>query len=113
MLYHMNLNTKPFEMIRSGRKTIELRLNDEKRQAIRIGDEIEFTDNSDGRKLTVKVRNIHNFPDFEELYKKLPLDKCGYSKEELPQARAEDMEVYYSKEKQARYGVLGIETELL
>ncbi len=100
-------------MIRSGRKTIELRLNDEKRQAVRVGDEIEFTDNSDGRKLTVKVKNIHKFPDFEKLYKKLPLEKCGYSKEELPQARAEDMEVYYSREKQKQYGVLGIETELL
>ena len=112
MLHHMTLNTRPFEMISSGRKTIELRLNDEKRQAIVIGDEIEFTNNSDGRKLIVKVKNIYKFPNFEELYKDLPLEKCGYSKDELSQAKAADMEIYYSKEKQEQYGVLGIEIEL-
>lgn len=112
MLHHMNLDTRPFEMISSGRKTIELRLNDDKRQAIRIGDDIEFTENSDGKKLTVKVRNIHRSADFEELYRELPLEKCGYLKEELPGAKASDMEVYYPREKQERYGVLGIEIEL-
>ena len=112
MLHQMNLNTKPFEMICSGLKTIELRLNDEKRQAIEIGDEIEFSNNSDGRKLIVKVRTIYKFPNFDELYHKLPLDKCGYQKDKLSQAKAEDMEAYYSKEKQERYGVLGIEIEL-
>lgn len=84
MLHYMALDPKPFDMIGSGEKTIELRLNDEKRRSIGIGDKIEFTNNSDGRKLTVKVRNIYKFPNFEELYKDLPLEKCGYRKDELP-----------------------------
>ncbi len=113
MLHYMDLNPKPFEMIGSGEKTIELRLNDDKRRLIGVGDKIEFTNNSDGRKLIVKVRNIYKFSDFEELYKNLPLEKCGYRKNELSQAKSEDMEIYYSKEKQEQYGVLGIEIELL
>lgn len=32
MTYEMNLNRQPFDMIKSGQKTIELRLNDEKRK---------------------------------------------------------------------------------
>ena len=42
MRHIMNLNPIPFEMIRSGKKTIELRINDEKRQFINKNDEIEF-----------------------------------------------------------------------
>ena len=43
MKQKMNLCPEPFEMIRTGQKTIELRLNDEKRQKIQIGDTIEFS----------------------------------------------------------------------
>ena len=39
----MNLAPSPFEMIKSGAKTIELRLYDEKRRAVKVGDTIEFT----------------------------------------------------------------------
>lgn len=43
MIHNMKLNPEPFELISSGQKTIELRLNDEKRQRIKISDEIIFT----------------------------------------------------------------------
>lgn len=39
MLHHMKLQAEPFQKIRSGTKTVEMRLNDEKRQSIREGDE--------------------------------------------------------------------------
>ena len=38
----MNLHKAPFQMIKSGAKTIELRLYDEKRKKIKAGDIIEF-----------------------------------------------------------------------
>ena len=38
MIHYMNLNPQPFEMIAAGRKTIELRLLDEKRKQIQAGD---------------------------------------------------------------------------
>jgi ASC-1-like (ASCH) protein len=41
------------------------------------------------------------------------LDQCGYLPEELALARPEDMDIYYPPEKQAQYGVVGIEIELL
>lgn len=110
MTHYMNLNPEPFEMINAGIKTIELRLNDEKRQKIKVGDKIEFTNtqNSD-RKLTVNVIALHTFMSFAELYKNLPLLKCGYTDRNISTAKPEDMELYYSKEKQSEYGVLGIE----
>ena len=45
-VHNMKLNPYPFEMIKSGQKTIELRLLDEKRQLIKVGDTIVFTNTS-------------------------------------------------------------------
>ena len=42
MTHRMNLYNDSFNMIKNGYKTIEMRLNDEKRQTIKIGDTIEF-----------------------------------------------------------------------
>lgn len=114
MKHTMNLNPKPFKNISEGRKTIELRLNDEKRRLIKAGDEIEFVSTDDsGKKLTCRVIKLHCFPSFEELYKSLPLLKCGYTEENVSQADPADMEKYYSKERQAEYGVLGIELTVI
>ncbi len=110
----MKLNPEPFEKIKSGRKTIELRLNDEKRQKISIGDTIVFSNTQDEEnKIYTRVINIHSFPSFEQLYRNLPLDKCGYSEDEIPNAKSSDMDFYYSKEKQEKYGVLGIEVAVI
>lgn len=110
MKHYMNLFGEPFEMIRSGKKTIELRLNDEKRKAISIGDTIVFTNIEDnGRKIFSTVTALHKFKNFSELYNNLPLLKCGYTKEDIDNAKPDDMYVYYSKELEEKYGALGIE----
>ena len=110
MTHYMNLHAHPFELIASGRKTIELRLYDEKRRQIQMGDTIVFTCGE--QSLTAMVVDLHRFPDFAALYQALPLDRCGYLPEELATAAPADMDVYYSAEKQARYGVVGIEIQL-
>lgn len=40
--HNMKLNEEPFDMMKSGIKDIEYRLNDEKRRQIQIGDTITF-----------------------------------------------------------------------
>lgn len=109
MTHYMNLKKQPFEMIKSGYKTIELRLYDEKRSLINIDDEIIFS--CENETLTVKVLALHRFENFEALYKALDLLKCGYLPEELSTAVPDDMSEYYPPEKQKKYGVLGIEIE--
>ena len=112
MTHYMNLASLPFEQIVSGAKTIELRLYDEKRQAVFEGDTIIFTNLADNRQITVKVFKLHIFDTFIELYRSLPLSKCGYAEQDLETASPDDMLAYYSKEKQERYKVVGIEIEL-
>ena len=111
MIHKMKLRPEPFSAISSGMKTFELRLFDEKRRAIKIGDTIEFTNTENGECLTRRVIALHLFASFEELYRTLPLDKCGYTKESAASASAEDMNIYYSPEEQAKLGVLAIELE--
>lgn len=114
MTHTLNLSPGPFEMIRSGRKTIELRLWDEKRSQIGVGDTLVFVHTEDATKtLAARVLALHRFSDFGALYAALPLDKCGYLPEEIPAASPADMNVYYSAEKQALYGVVGIEITLI
>ena len=108
-VHNMKLHSAPFEKIKSGEKTIELRLFDEKRQQIKAGDRIVFTNTATGETLDTTVVKLHRFDGFEALYKELPLLQCGYTSEDIDTAHPSDMEQYYSLEEQKKYGVVGIE----
>lgn len=111
MIHSMNLQDEPFEMIKEKTKTIELRLYDEKRKMIRPGDIIEFNNNHTKEILKAKVIALHIFENFEELYKRFDKISIGYRKCE--KANPKDMEEYYPQEKIKKYGVVGIEIELI
>lgn len=110
MKHIMRLKEQPFYNILKGKKIIELRLYDEKRQKLRIGDEIEFHLLSDTPAVILtKITNLHIFNSFAELYQALPVQKFGYTVEEAKNASPEDMNLYYSPDEQKQYGVVGIE----
>ena len=113
MTHAMQLQPSPFEMIRNGTKTIELRLFDEKRKKIRTGDTILFTNTESKETLEVKVLELLVFDSFETLYSRLPLTECGYTEEDIDTASPDDMNAYYPKEMQQKYGVVGIRVALL
>ena len=106
-MHEMRLHNEPFVLIKNGTKTIELRLNDEKRRQIKVGDIITFTNRSNNEQISTVVINLHKYDSFEELYKHFDKVEMGYAEDEP--AESKDMEVYYSKEEQDKYGVLGIE----
>ena len=113
MEHNMKLHSTPFEKIKSGAKTYELRLYDEKRAALQAGDIIRFTNCESGEELCVRVVALHRFFDFRALYAALPLLKCGYTDADIATASPADMEAFYSAEEQSLYGVVGIEIELI
>lgn len=113
MKHTMKLHEQPYKLIMDGVKTIELRLYDDKRKKISVGDEIEFVNFMDcSVSLSCTVVALHRFSSFEELYQTLPLLKCGYTQEDIASASPHDMDLYYSKDEQKAYGVIGIEVEL-
>ena len=111
MEYKMKLQNRPFEMIKSGIKTIEMRLNDEKRQLLRIGDFIEFTNIDNLEILKVIIEDIQVYNSFIELYNNYSKESLGYLPDE--DANSSDMELYYSKEEQDKYGVMAIKVRVL
>ena len=111
MKHEMKLNNGPYLKIEDGTKTVELRLNDEKRKLLKIKDLIEFTNRTTNEKMIVEIEDLCYCPSFEELYKHFDKVSMGYDEEET--ANPKDMEKYYSKEVQDKYGVLGIKIRKL
>ena len=109
MVYEMKLNEAPFEKIRSGSKTVELRLFDEKRRRLEIGDDIIFTRLPDEReRIVVKVKALRRFASFEELFDVISPEMCGNDAGTLKEEAALGMRKYYSEEQEKKYGVVGI-----
>lgn len=105
----MKLNPEPFEKIASGKKTIELRLYDEKRKLVKANDEIIFSHTQClYRSISVIVDSVMVAASFESLFKHISLINFGYEENEISSANYLDMNRYYSEDKQAQYGVVGI-----
>lgn len=109
--HNMDLNDGPFTRIKNGTKAIEIRLNDEKRQLLKVKDLIKFTNKITLEVITVEVIGLYKYSNFEELYKHSDKIAMGYDKDDI--ANPKDMEKYYSKEKQEKYGVIGIEIRVI
>lgn len=111
MLHYMKLTEEPFYKMKSGHKTVELRLNDEKRQKVKTGDFIEFTlIGNDTQKITVRVTALHYFESFQKLFSAIPKEKMGYKDDEFPDTNY--MDKFYSTEEQKKYGAVGIEVRM-
>lgn len=107
MKHNMKLRNEPYNSIYYNKKDIEMRLYDEKRKLIKVGDTITFTNIDTLKKFDVEVVNLYRYDNFKSLYNNFDKRRLGYKNEES--ANYLDMEKYYSKEEIKKYGVLGIE----
>ena len=107
----MNLQPKYFDFIKDGTKRIELRLYDEKRQSIQLGDIIEFA-KSDDEKFKAEVIGLLRYDSFANLFEDFDISilaDTSMTKQELLEVLGE----FYSEEKQAEFGVIGIRIKLI
>lgn len=61
--------------------------------------------------MMVHIVRLYKYSSFEELYKHFDKIAMGYDKDDI--ANPKDMEKYYSKEEQDKYGVIGIEIRVI
>lgn len=108
-IHKMRLVDFAFKAIENREKDIEVRLCDEKRQLINIGDIIEFENIDTSEKLKVKVINLHKFNTFSDLFDFFDHRRLGLNDND----DASIMNNFYSKEEQKKYGVVGIEISLI
>ena len=113
MIHEMKLQPEYFNFILNGTKRIEIRLNDEKRQNIKLGDKIKFLKEPDlNESFEAQVIGLLRYNSFEDMFKDFDisiLSDKSMTKEELISV----LEQFYTKEKQEKYGVLGIRIELI
>ena len=108
MVHKMKLNEGPFYIIKNGTKTIEVRLYDDKRKQIKVGDKIEFSKLPElQEKMIVEVLELYQDKTFENLFKKLYKED-----EEEIKRKIQSMYEIYSPEKEKQYGVLGIKIKI-
>ena len=111
MEHILKLQPRYFDYINNGTKRVELRLYDEKRQKINIGDTIIFQKEPElETTMRVKVIELLRYNTFEELFKDFDIgilaDK-SMTKQELLKV----LEEFYTLEKQKQYGIVGIRIE--
>ena len=113
MEHEMKLQPEYYNFILNGTKRIEIRLFDEKRQQIKIGDTIKFLKEPElNESFKVKVVGLFRYNSFLDMFKDFDisiLSDKSMTKEELIAV----LEQFYTKEKQEQYGVLGIRIELI
>lgn len=113
MKHEMKLQSKYYDYIIKGTKRIEIRLLDEKRKNIKIGDTIRFTRLPELKEsFDAKVIELLKYNNFEEIFNDFDisiLSDKSMTKEELINI----LENIYTKEEQEKYGVLAIRIELL
>lgn len=110
MEHVLRLQSTPFSKIKAGAKTVEVRLYDEKRQLLKIGDTIEFFLVDDpSQKVRVKILDLVRCTTFVELYNVFSPEELG----ELKKEDWENMYHYYTKEQEEWYGVLGIKFQMI
>ncbi|MGM5488575.1 MAG: ASCH domain-containing protein [Nanobdellota archaeon] len=107
MEHAMKLLNEPFEKIVSGTKTIEIRLFDEKRQKLNVGDTIEFARLDSMDKIKVEIVALLRYDSFRDLINDVGPEQLGH-----PDGSVDDVleKIYtiYSSEQEQCYGVLGI-----
>ena len=107
-MHTMKLQKQYFDFIKDGTKIYEIRLNDEKRRKIKIGDSIEFQKEPDlEEKMVLEVEDLLHYDNFSDLFNDIPISllaDSSISKEDLKK----DLELFYSKEEQKQYGVVAI-----
>ncbi len=108
-IHVMHLRSLRFEQIANGTKTIEVRIYDEKRQKLKVGDNIQFINNEFPNKIITKtIKDIIKFPTLTELFQKVSLAEAGYPLGTSIEESTIDTQQYYNQIEEIRFGVVAI-----
>lgn len=124
----MHLADESFAAVKSGKKSVELRLFDEKRKLIDFGDYIEFVRlGHEDERIKMKVKSFDIEQSFEELFslkrysededgkvieiRKYPPETMGFRKGASIKDMVLGMRKYYSEKEEKENGVMAITLE--
>ena len=108
----VHLDSDIFDIVSNGTKDVEIRVNDEKRRKLSVGDTLVFLKRPDDiESIRATITNLVYFNSFEEV-----VDYYEMRRIYLDSASKEDyinlMKRFYSDEEVSKNGVVGIEFNL-
>lgn len=106
-IFDMQLQDKYFQLSQVGKKKVEIRLYDDKRKKLRVGDIIKFENIKNDGTLSVKITKLEVFSNFEMLFQNVGNELLGCCIAELKQ----DLEGIYGR-RDSLEGVLAIYFEV-
>ena len=110
-MYIMKLDRESFQLTKAGKKVIEVRLNDKKRNTITKNSVIKFVNDELGE-IEVKVVDIRKYEDIKELILHESLEKTGQLYQSIEEWENHILG-YYSLKRQKKSGLLAIEISLI
>lgn len=104
----VHLHPDVFEIVKKGKKDVEVRVNDEKRRKLNVGDTIIFLKRPlEDESIIKTVKSLEYYDNFKELVEHYEMERIyleGYTKEMY----LKEMARFYTEEEQDKYGVVAI-----
>lgn len=104
----VHLHSDVFDIVKNGKKDIEVRINDEKRRLLKLGDTLVFLRRpNDDEEIRAKVVGLEYYDYFETLVDHYDMERIylsGYTKEQY----LNEMKRFYTLEEQEQNGVVAI-----
>lgn len=99
-MFEFHLDEDIFEVVKNSTKRVEVRLYDEKRRKMKIGDELIFLKRPlMNERINTKIVGLKVYNNFQELVSNYDISELYFSS--------------FSKEEQEKYGVVAIEFEVM
>ena len=105
---NIHLDEDIFEVVKNGTKTVEVRVNDEKRRKLKVKDKITFLKRPDEiEKIDAVIENLTYYKNFEELVKDYKIEELylsNFTKKEF----LDLLKRFYRDDEINKYGVVAI-----
>lgn len=112
MKHIMKLKPQYFDKIKSGEKIYEVRLNDEKRQLLKVGDCLFFKREPECvEDLHTHIVELKHYKSFVDLLNEIPISQIGFSNISHAEVLKEYYK-FYTPEDEHKFGVVAIRVEL-
>lgn len=112
-MFVMKLSGEHFDKLKSGKKIYEVRLHDESRQKIGIGENIIFKREPDMLEgVIARVVDVKRFDTFEQMASILSIESIGFDGKNASQVSRHYLKMY-SKADEKKYGVVAFKLELV
>lgn len=113
MEHRMGLYEAPFQSMKSGEKTVEVRLYDNKRRKLKIGDTIQFTKVPDSNEtIKAEVIGLKTYSTFREMYENIPANDLDAADKPVDEMVEQTYQIY-SPESENKWGTVAISLKIL